>query len=550
MSLHPRPKTEVPEETEEVARAAFPKGNIYIRMRDKLGVFFSDEQFASLFSQRGQPAISPWRLALVSVMQFVENLSDRQAAEAVRARIDWKYALGLELTDPGFDFTVLSEFRQRLLDGGMEQQLLDKMLAVLAEHKLLKEQGKQRTDSSHVIAHVRALNRLESIGEMIRHALNSVAVVAPDWLRQVAPPEWYERYSERVEEYRLPRKKQERHALAETIGADGIYLLTSIYKSDSHKWLRELPAVELLRQAWVHQFYYIEGVLRLRVAKDLPPSSIRFDSPYDPEAHYATKRSMHWTGYKVHLTETCDDEAPHLITHVETTIGPQSDADMTVPIHEALAEKGILPETHLADAGYIDAEQIVASQSELGVNLMGPVRPDVSWQAQEGTGYTIRDFHVDWNAQTVTCPRGETATYWKLLEDRWRNEIIRIRFSNSSCRQCEVRALCTRDSTESRFLTFRPQAQHEALVKRREEQETEEWQEQYAKRAGVEGTISQGVRGFGLRQCRYIGLAKTHLQHILTVAAINLARLEAWLTGKKRAHTRVSHFAALRPAPA
>jgi len=550
MSLQHRPKSEVPEETEEVTRAAFPKGNIYIRMRDKLGVFFSDEQFASLFSQRGQPAISPWRLALVSVMQFVENLSDRQAAEAVRARIDWKYALGLELTDPGFDFTVLSEFRQRLLDGEMEQQLLDKMLAVLAEHKLLKEQGKQRTDSSHVIAHVRALNRLESIGEMIRHALNSVAVVAPDWLRQVAPPEWYERYSERVEEYRLPRKKQERHALAETIGADGIHLLTSIYESDSHKWLRELPAVELLRQAWVHQFYYIEGVLRLRVAKDLPPSSIRFDSPYDPEAHYATKRSMHWTGYKVHLTETCDDEAPHLITHVETTIGPQSDADMTVPIHEALAEKGILPETHLADAGYIDAEQIVASQSELGVNLMGPVRPDVSWQAQEGTGYTIRDFHVDWNAQTVTCPRGETATYWKLLEDRWRNEIIRIRFSNSSCRQCEVRALCTRDSTESRFLTFRPQAQHEALVKRREEQETEEWQEQYAKRAGVEGTISQGVRGFGLRQCRYIGLAKTHLQHILTVAAINLARLDAWHTGKKRAHTRVSHFAALRPAPA
>ena len=550
MSLQPQMISDIPEETDKVVRAAFPKGNIYIRMRDKLGVFFSDEQFASLFSQRGQPALSPWRLALVCIMQFVENLSDRQAAEAVRARIDWKYALGLELTDSGFDFSVLSEFRQRLLDGGMEQQLLDRMLGILAEHKLLKQQGKQRTDSSHVVALVRQLNRLESVGEMMRHALNSIALVAPDWLRRVAPPEWYGRYSERVEEYRLPRKKQERHALAKAIGADGIYLLTSIYESDSHQWLRELPAVELLRQAWVHQFYYIDGVLQLRAAKDLPPPSIRFDSPYDPEAHYATKRSMNWTGYKVHLTETCDDESPHLITHVETTIGPQSDADMTAPIHEALVEKKCLPATHLADAGYIDAEQIVASQNELGINLMGPVRPDVSWQARENTGYAIKDFDVSWDAQTVTCPQGGTATYWKPLLDAWGNEIIRIRFSNKSCRPCQARPLCTRDSTESRFLTLRPQAQHEALMKRREEQETEEWKEQYAKRAGVEGAISQGVRGFGLRQCRYIGLAKTHLQHILTVAAINLARLDAWFTGKKRAHTRVSHFAALRPAPA
>jgi len=550
MSLQPQLIWEVPEETEKVARAAFPKGNIYIRMRDKLGVFFRDDQFTPLFSQRGQPAICPWRLALVSIMQFVENLSDRQAAEAVRARIDWKYALGLELTDSGFDFSVLSEFRQRLLGGGMEQQLLDRMLVVLAEHKLLKQRGKQRTDSSHVVARVRALNRLESIGEMVRHALNSIAVVAPDWLRQIAPPEWYDRYSERVEEYRLPRKKQERHALAEAIGADGIYLLTSIYESDSHAWLRELPAVELLRQTWVHQFYYIDGVLRLRVAKDLPPPSIRFDSPYDPEAHYASKRSMNWTGYKVHLTETCDDETPHLITHVETTIGPQSDADMTAPIHEALAEKECLPDTHLADAGYVDAEQLVASQSKHGIDLVGPVRPDTSWQARENTGYAIKDFKVDWGAQTVTCPQGVTATYWKPLLDSWGNEIIRIRFSSKACRQCNTRPLCTRQSTETRFLTLRPQAQHEALVKSREEQETEEWKERYAKRAGVEGTISQGVRGFGLRQCRYIGLAKTHLQHILTVAAINLARLDAWFTGKKRAHTRVSHFAALRPASA
>ncbi len=129
MSLNPRPIFEVPEETARVAHAAFPKGNIYLRIRDRLGVFYEDEQFAPLFSERGQPAFSPWRLALISIMQFVEDLSDRQAAEAVRGRIDWKYLLGLELEDAGFDYSVLSEFRQRLLDGGLEQELLDTNVA-------------------------------------------------------------------------------------------------------------------------------------------------------------------------------------------------------------------------------------------------------------------------------------------------------------------------------------------------------------------------------------------------------------------------------------
>jgi transposase len=148
MSLQPRPIFDVPEETARIAHAAFPKGNIYIRMRDRLGVFFTDEQFVPLFSGRGQPAFSPWRLALISIMQFVEDLSDRQAAEAVRGRIDWKYLLGLELEDAGFDYSVLSEFRQRLVEGGLEQELLDTMLTVLSEHQLLRKRGKQRTDST------------------------------------------------------------------------------------------------------------------------------------------------------------------------------------------------------------------------------------------------------------------------------------------------------------------------------------------------------------------------------------------------------------------
>jgi transposase len=549
MSLNPMFVPEVPEETARIAHAAFPNGNIYIRIRDQLGVFFTDEQFASLFSERGQPAFSPWRLALISIMQFAEDLSDRQAANAVRGRIDWKYLLGLDLEDSGFDYSILSEFRQRLVNGGLEQALLDKMLIVLAKHKLLKKQGQQRTDSTHIVAAVRKLNRLETIGETMRAALNTLATVAPDWLQQIAPSEWYDRYETRIEESRLPRQKKERETWVKAVGKDGIYLLTSIYESDTHHWLWEVPAVQIVRQVWLHQFYHLDDAVQLRKPEDLPPASIRFDSPYDPDAHYSTKQQTHWTGYKVHISETCDDDQPHLITHVETTIAPQSDADMTEPIHEALAKKDCLPRTHLVDAGYVDAEQIVASQEKHNINLVGPVRPDVSWQTKDDTGYAGRDFQIDWQAKTVTCPRGISSHRWASMVDAWKNNVIQVRFPRQACRSCSTRSLCTRSATEPRFLTLRQQAHYEALQNARQEQQTEVWQKQYAKRAGVEGTISQAVRGFGLRECRYIGLAKTHLQHVLTAAAINFARLDGWFTGKKRAQTRVSRFAALRPVP-
>lgn len=183
MSLPPLSSVTIPTDTSRVAKAVFPKGNIYIRMRDELGTLYSDAVFAPLFSRRGQPALAPWRLALISVMQFVEGLTDRQAADAVRSRIDWKYALSLELTDPGFDFSVLSEFRSRLIEGGLERQLLDLMLSGLIEKGLLKAPTRQRTDSSHVLAAIRTLSRLELVGETLRYALNTIASVAPDWLR-------------------------------------------------------------------------------------------------------------------------------------------------------------------------------------------------------------------------------------------------------------------------------------------------------------------------------------------------------------------------------
>lgn len=211
----------IPEETARVARTAFPHGNVYLMMRDELGTLFTDDDFAALSPPRGQPAEAPWRLALVTIMHYVEDISDRQAAEAVRGRIDWKYALSLEPTDPGFDSTVLSEFRTRLVMGSAEPRRFDAILDRCRERQWLKARGRQRTDSTHVLARVRAVNRLECVGETLRYALNRLAVVAPAWLHTHSQVEWEPRYGRRVEDYRSPPRKEDRDAYAQVIGTDG-----------------------------------------------------------------------------------------------------------------------------------------------------------------------------------------------------------------------------------------------------------------------------------------------------------------------------------------
>ncbi len=558
MSMHPQPITPVPQDTARVARAAFPKGNMYMKMRDELGTIYQDQQFAPLFPTRGQPAEAPWRLALVCVFQFIEGLSDRQAADAVRSRIDWKYALGLELTDPGFDFSVLSEFRARLISGGLEESVLDTMLAQFKQRGWLKERGSQRTDSTHVLAAVRVLNRLETVGETLRAALNAIAVAAPDWLREQAAIEWFQRYGSQVEEYRLPKGQEARYKYAATIGADGCSLVNAVYSPQAPAWLREIPALQILRRVWVQQYMVLEGQIQLRSAQDLPPAGARIDSPYDPQASYGNKRSATWTGYKAHVTETCDrdpDEV-HLITNVETTQAHVADADMAVPTHKALKNKKLLPGEHLLDAGYVDGELLVSSQQEYGIEVVGPVRPNASWQAKAakagkaGEGYDISAFTVDWEAKQVTCPNRRTNSSWTPHLDTWGNSVISVRFLKADCLQCPVRALCTHSATAPRHVTFRTKDNHQALQAIRKQQTTPEWQARYMQRAGVEGTLSQGVRAYELRETRYIGLAKTHLQHILMAAAINIVRVVAWLQGIPRARTRASHFAALAPAMA
>ena len=353
-------------------------------------------------------------MALITIFQFLEHLSDRQAADAVRARIDWKYALGLELTDPGFHFSVLTEFRARLVAGQAEHLLLDTMLERFKARGLIKARGKQRTDSTHVLGAVHDLHLLELVGETLRATLDDLAAVVPDWVRAIAQPAWFERYAHRIEDYRLPKSREKREALSLEIGADGFFLLDALDDASAPAAARAVPMVQTLRDVWRVHYARDDGRPRWRAGAELPPVGERLQSPYDPEMHYSTKRQIEWSGYKVHVTETCDADAAHLITHVKTCPAMQQDMTSTAEIHACLAAKGLLPSEHFVDSAYVDAALLVSSRRDHGISLEGPVRGVSSWQARMGQGYDLRHFVIDWEHEQVTCPQGKISVTWRV----------------------------------------------------------------------------------------------------------------------------------------
>jgi transposase len=556
MSMRPKLWPEVPAETARVARRAFRKGTLAIRARDKLGCWYDDAAFASAYGVRGKPGISPAQLAMVTVLQFSEDLTDRQAADAVRGRLDWKYCLGLSLEDEGFDFSVLSEFRGRLVAGSLELAILDRLLDRLKELGLVTAGGRQRTDSTHVLARIRGLNQLEMAGESVRAALEALSAAAPGWLAGVIDESWQQVYGQRIDEIRLPQSKAGRTALAVQYGKDGYHLLDAVHAPGAPGWLAELPAVQALRVIWVQQYYRVidehgEKVVGREASEHgLPPGRTRIVSPYDTDARYSEKHGKSWLGYKAHLSETCsgaaDDDAvtgrpemPNLITSVATTQASVPDAAMTAPIHDMLDTAGLLPGEHAVDCGYTSADLLLAARAR-GITLLGPLLANVSPQARAG-GYATDVFTIDWDHQHVTCPQGATSVTWKPCSQRGTDAIV-VRFTAATCQACPAKPLCTTSSRNGRQLTLRPREVHEAVAAARAGQTTSQWKARYNIRAGVEGTIHQATHVTGIRRARYLGLAKTRLEHNAAAAAINLIRLDAWWTGKPLDRTRTTHL--------
>jgi transposase len=556
MSLRSEPLPPIPEATAAAGRAAFPTGNLYVDLRDEFGTLYDDQLFTDLCSAPGRPVeVAPWRLALVVVMQYIEGLTDRQAADAVRRCLDWQYALSLDLHDPGFDFTLLHDFRQRLLAHDAAQRLLDTFLSTCKARGWIKVRSTQRTDSTHVLAAIRTLHRLECVLAAMHAALNQLSQAAPTWVQQWVTLEWYDRYGLRSAQVRLPKEASKREALARQVGVDGYQLLDRVWAAESAPYLRNLPALEGLRQIWMQQYYRctVPGLEALRwcTTDEQPPAALRITSPYELEARYCTKRNTQWVGYKPHLTETCEPEHPDLITQVLTTPATTPDCTMGPIIVQDLATRALLPGTHLLDSGYMDADFLVTAQRQHQIDVVGPPLGAYSWQHKIAHGYDLQAFVLDWEAQQAHCPQGHTSIKWTPGHDVSGDPVFRIRFDQATCRACPTRQVCTTAKDAPRQLTVRPQAHHEAIQAARQCQATPEFKTQYALRSGVESSLSQGIRRFHLRQSRYRGLARTHLQQLLTAVAMKVVRVLAWLRDEPLGERRrkPGHFARLASHP-
>jgi hypothetical protein len=392
-------------------------------------------------------------------------------------------------------------------------------------------------------------------------ALEALAAAAPAWLAGHVDAEQVKRYAARIDEWRLPSEQTKRRQLAAQVGADGWRLLQAMAGKQAPGWLWQIPAVEVLRRVWVQQYtrdtHTQEVIWRDATTHGLPPGRTMLVSPYDTDARHSEKRGHGWSGYTVHLTETCDNipnsddddgaQPPNLITNVTTTHAAVADSTMTVPIHQELAERELLPAEHLMDAGYASAAHIVGCQTEHDVRLVTPVRADRSHQARAKTGFERDAFTIDFDRKQATCPQNAVSTMWN--EARYGGEdVVVVTFPASTCIPCPVRTQCTHSAQRRRQLTLRPRHLHEALQTARAEQTTDAWKARYRARAGIEATISQTVTVTGLRRARYTGIGKVHLEHVFAATAINLIRLDAWWTGTPLQRTRTTHLARLELA--
>lgn len=410
MCLKPKPLPPIPEETRRVALQIYPSGHLLRRLGEEYADVLRDEDFSDLYSSTGQPALSPALLALVTVLQAMEHCSDRLAAEMVRSRIDWKYALHLPLEYPGFDPSVLCEFRQRLVRHQAQRRVFDAFLQRLKDRGFLSGRALQRTDSLAIVAAVRELSRLELVMETLRLALEAIAARDSLWLQRHVPVDWFSTYGAWTQGERLvresgPRAVTEIRRLLLRTEEDGITLLNALDSPDAVV-LRELPAVGVLRSVWSQQ-YEAEENKKSKSERERRARGHIVVTPHDPQARRATKGTQAWIGYKLHLTETAAQDAPMLITDLEVGAAAAYDCHAVAPIQQRLKARDLLPGTHLADASYVNGPTIHHSR-KLQVELLGPVPADTFGASRKEKILPAEAFQVNVESGQAICPGGHS----------------------------------------------------------------------------------------------------------------------------------------------
>ena len=515
MSMQTPFAAEIPAKTRRVVDPLLPQDSVYRLVGNEIDQILKDEEFLDLYAAEGRPAVNPVVLALVSVFQFLEKLPDRAAAEAAMMRLDWKYALRQELTWTGFHYSDLCNFRKRLLAHEREWVVFERLVAYLRERGYIQERGKQRTDSTKLIGLVARLSRLELVWEAIRVALRALEDADASWVRKHLPVSFVETYGQRRWDFRLS-KTEIRQRMSEA-GQEGYWLWDQVEAHGSDA-LKALPEVKQLRRVLGEQFTRgDDGETTPR-----PPSQATGDvitTPHDPEARYGYKGGQGWVGYKLQITETAG-EASRFITDVAIVPAMRQDNQCLTAIQDRLYQRGILPRKQYVDQAYMSGRHIAESLAK-GIDLRGYVREGNTNRPQ---GFRLQDFQIDVEHRQAICPAGKKQVKWVSAKPGVRNLIAYHVSFGTQCQSCPHFGpdLCT-DKPTGRHLGVN--AYHDLIQARRQEADSEAFKEEMQIRAGIEGTVSEIVRGHGARRARFRGRRKNQLQALFVAAATNLKRL-------------------------
>jgi transposase len=512
----------MPEETDRIGAYLLDADSPYRFIGDVLYAQFHDEEFADLYPNDGQPSISPIILSFVTVFQYLEDLSDRDAVFALKDRISWKYALHLPLTYPSFDHTVLVEFRIRLRTHKAQGRVFDAVLARLKDMGMVKARGTQRTDSLSVLTRARTLNRLELVSDTIRVAVKALLKADAEWTRRVIPIEWEQRYGKPCKSERMSEEQREEAKVR--VGRDGQWLLDRLEKDDAAH-LRELRDVETLRLVWKQHFLIAEDDTVEWTPTGDHGGANAIETPYDPEARWSKKGSFNWIGDKLQVTETDDEGLPHLITDIDLTAATDADFTALEEIRERQKARDVLPSERYADSGYISGPNIKDGREEYGEDLIGPMRDVHTAQSKRADGLTHADFHIDLIAGRAICP-----AVIEVSIITWGDGTRQATFPARFCQTCPLQERCCTGKTEGRSLRFGPAYEETQAARRR--QKTEAFKTKYRQhRGGVEACLSTLVHGHGIRRNRYYRRATNRIRALCTAAALNLARAAAWRAG-------------------
>lgn len=516
MSLQVSFPRAIPEITRQMVEPILPMESVCRLLGNQAEALVDENALSEMYHREGRGGINPVILSFVLILQFLENIPDRQAGLMVVMRMDWKYALRQELSWTGFDYSSLCNFRKRLYAHGQEFVIFNQLIAHLKAAGYIKSK-RQRTDATHVLGAIERMSRLELVWETLRLAL--VALINGDakWVIAHLPPSFVTEHSEKRGDYRLSKAQIEQAML--DAGRDGVWLLEQLERGERQEW-QQLPEIMLLRRVLEEQFEPSgqDGDKGMRIKANTTACGDVIASPHDPDVRYSKKsKTIQWHGYKLQVTESVDEQLP-LITDIGIHSAIEADSPALETIQTRLAQRQVLPEQQYVDRAYCNGKTLTSS-AKRGIDLRGYV----SSSSSKPVGFRLEDFQIDLQTHTAICPQGHSATVFQASSQS--DVAFHVRFGKL-CQSCPVKALCTGEA-RGRSLEISPY--HAIVAQRRREQVSEAFTQDMNARSRIESTICELARKHGLRHSRYRGQHKVRLQATFTAVAVNLKRLARYL---------------------